>query len=276
MQPTTVGYRGPCKTDSCNKQRWKQGYCQRCARLNGLCQFPQCAIEGCTRQAQSAGAGSICRPCRQTARCNTEDCGYPPRGDGYCRSCQRRRDKANKPTCQVEQCRNAGQRGPGEAWCDKHHRDPNACTQTGCAQPILEDGVCAAHATTSNKVCANTGCPKPRYRARLCYRHFQATLANECRHPVCRDRTTTAYCGVHDIGIDFAAGDWFDWVAVERIFQGRLDGRQPTILELAAALRLAERRHVPQAELGRRLGLDERMWDAWRGQVSRLTSTQAA
>ena len=267
--------RKPCANadNGCDRARWKGGYCWTCARQASLVNFPTCALEGCTRQAQSAGEGSLCRPCRTEMRCSTEGCEGTPRSDGQCRRCARGAEFGN---CVVTGCPNRGFKGSRQRYCYKHSRDPGKCVRPNCPRPGVEDGVCAAHLTSCPRYCQLEGCSSPRFKARLCYKHYRDTVTVTCAYPLCADKTTGLYCADHDMGVDFAAGDWFDWVVVERILEGRLGDRQPTVPELREVLRQAEKRGVSQAELGRRLGIGEERFYQWMRAVYRLDAAEVA
>lgn len=221
----------PCQAEGCTKttKRRKRGLCPVCARKAGLYPpLPECAQPGCQRKARSTGKGSKCR----------HHGGAQPRGR-----------KVVMPS--------------------------NPCGSPHCRNKALDNGLCGLHQLHIGSLrerCLVDGCTNVRQKSaglcKRCYTHLKPQLVT-CAHPSCELLVWNASCcPIHDIGIDFAAGDWMDWVAAERLFQGRLDDRKPTVPELAEVLRMADRRHVPHAEIGRRLGLDDKTWIAWCRQVA--------
>lgn len=267
--------REECKTTGCTSKVATQGHCQRCARAAGIMHFPQCALEGCTRRAQARTSGSYCRPCRQTApNCEREGCTNPTRvGDTMCRRCRTRFDIPDRGgLCVENNCPNLGQKGPGKSKCDKHHLHPGSCIRQRCIQPAVRNCKCEKHQSHATE-CVR--CGRSRYKATLCYRCHRNTYSRECGHATCPRRTIDVYCRVHDVGIDFAAGDWFDWVAVERLYWGRQGARQPTVPELRAVVSRADREGVHYTTLARQMGMEPHRLDNWRLMIDRLESVAA-
>lgn len=126
--------------------------------------------------------------------------------------------------------------------------------------------------------CLVPGCSKLYFRARLCRRHgveYKHEIY-ECGYPGCGVATWRfEYCGHHrDIGLDFKAGDWYDWVAVDRMWEGRTPAdRQPTVLELLELVHRAELADMPYVDLARMLGIAGARLEVWRYHAERLAAT---
>jgi hypothetical protein len=271
-----ASYRGVCDTEGCNKQRWKQGLCQPCARDNGLMEYPECGAEGCTRRGRTTRQGSLCRVHRVAAddnaeKCQSEGCLTPIQKRGLCRrhlTEQNRLAATGQISCGVEHCPN---RAYSSRFCTKHFYDRNACLRPNCRQPGVNNGHCERHQEPVGEgSCEKQRCPSPRYKANLCYRHYQATQLAKCGYPACGFRVTEGYCRVHDIGLDFLAGDWFDEVAVDRLYWGRHAARKPTVPELQAVLERAEREGVGYGTLASQMRVGDVKLRQWRDAIARL------
>lgn len=137
----------------------------------------------------------------------------------------------------------------------------------------------SARRHTKHRPCA-AGCGRPRNRGKLCYR-CSIDLAHEvhpCRHPECDSSVwRDDYCGYHDHGIDWAAEDWYDEVAVDRLWSGHpTPGRLPTapeVLELIARASAAGMTHI---ELAAHLRLSDNEFKRWRRALGHLDATEAA
>jgi transcriptional regulator with XRE-family HTH domain len=131
----------------------------------------------------------------------------------------------------------------------------------------------------SDDPCLVDGCATGRWRAGLCARHFTVYRAEvvECGHPRCGAMVwRLEYCAHHDIGLDFAAGDWFDWAAVEQMFDGHYDrSRKPTVLEIRALVAKADSRQLPYTDLARQMGVDPTRFEYWRAAAERLHGSLA-
>ena len=222
----------------------------------------QCTAEGCTNTAKQLKRG-LCSPCATKAGL------YPPLPQCAEPGCLRKARSTGKGS----RCRHHG--GPRQ----KEAREVNApspCGSPHCRNKAIKDGLCGfhqEHVGSPRKRCITEGCTNTRELAggfcRRCWNKVKEQMST-CGYPLCDMPTLNRHCPMHDIGIDFAAGDWFDWVAAERLFQGRQGDRKPTVPELREALRMADRRHLPHAELGRRIGVDDNVFQAWRDALSRL------
>ncbi len=229
-----------CNTDGCFKTRWRKdpGLCQACARKAGLYpELAECAEDGCTRKARSLGVGSRCR----------KHGGPAPKG-----------------TVQ-----------PGET---------SLCKARDCRYRAGEGGLCGKHRNASETArdrsrCVTPACVNVRSRAGgycfVCYRRYGSTL-NTCAHPLCQHKTVDEYCESHDVGLDYAAGDWFDWVAAERLFHGSHGSRKPTVPELLWVLAKADRVNLEYTVLAERIGIQHRLMASWRKTAARIEEARVA
>lgn len=182
--------------------------------------------------------------------------------------------KAAPEPCKIEDCDN---RGFGRGLCKKHFYSPDACVQTGCRRPATAGGKCARHQVDipPGPRCTLPDCDRPRHRAGLCWRHYTKDDIAPCSHPTCTRRAPSGYCKTHAGGVDWAAGDWYDWAAVEQMWTGRYDmARQPTAPELREALRRCDTQGVTYKELACRMGVSEKRMQAWRQMLDRLAEVQ--
>lgn len=127
--------------------------------------------------------------------------------------------------------------------------------------------------------CLMHGCPKGRWRANLCATHLRERQheINECGHPLCKAPVWRFdHCGHHDIGIDFKAGDWFDWVAAERLAEGRLVGRKPTVPEVLHVIGRGERAGMSYGAIATRMGIGLDTLEKWRVAFARIEAQGAA
>lgn len=183
--------------------------------------------------------------------------------------------KAVRP-CSVEGCPNRGCSGVRERpRCTKHFYRPDACTWRQCGEAREANGRCGKHQGPIEGTCSVRRCPSPRHKGGLCYRHYRLANAEQCGYPTCTFVTPDIYCKVHDIGVDFVAGDWFDWVAAERLYRGRTDGRKPTVPELRWVFQKASLAGVGVEELARRTGLDRLVLRQWHSAAARLSAVAA-
>jgi hypothetical protein len=134
--------------------------------------------------------------------------------------------------------------------------------------------------TYKPRACAVTDCPRPRTRGSLCYRctREHAHEIHPCHHPRCTNSVWQAdYCGNHDHGIDWAAGDWYDHVAVDRIWTGHpTHGRLPTEPEVRELIARADRDGIPYNELANRLGITHHTLARWRNTLTKIDTEAAA
>lgn len=258
--------------------------------------YPMCAND-CGRRARARIPGSLCKPCRAAAGdpavlCLTEGCGGVRYTRGVCSACLSGGKAAKPPRpaaqarglkCELDGCANKPARfGPARfgSVCEKHRENPNACTTRGCARDRVEAGKCDKHRPGEQGTCEVYLCQSSRFKARLCYSHFKRRNPTLCAHGDCANTTTAVYCRVHDVGIDFASGDWFDWVAVDQLWWGRLDPtRKPTVPELTALFDRAERSGIGATVLSRQVGINEDRLKSWReilGRVQHKTVEVAA
>lgn len=123
-------------------------------------------------------------------------------------------------------------------------------------------------------------CGRPRTRGKLCYRCSRelAHQIHDCRHPTCTNTVWNVdYCGYHDHGIDWAAGNWYDHIAVERIWNDfPTPGRQPTEPEVRELIARAEHDDLAYNELARRLGIDGKTLARWRVALDKIDAEVAA
>lgn len=242
-----------CTLEGCTDLRHKQGYCQRHGRQLGVLKpLAECAVEGCPRKGRTTREGSKCRKHE----------GGPRKAPHLC-----------------IRFRCAARRLEGQELCELHVDRPPGCTVRGCVGARHEDHeLCHRHYLRSldtEAICLIDKCGSLRFRARLCGKHA-TLLAHEIAH--CAFQSCDAWvwkdslCGVHaDIGLDFAAGDWFDWVAVEQMFAGRCDkARRPTALEVLALVKRAERDDMLMPTLAERLGVPAQRLERWRYHAERL------
>ena len=247
--------------------------------------YPECATDECTNRARGRRPGAKCKKCRRdagdpTVVCTIEGCGNIRFTLGLCAPCLRAgknglppRQRVSQRRCEIVGCRLAVY---DMFRCDKHRANPNACIMKGCAQPVVDRGKCDKHKPGPEGTCSVLRCPSPRFKAGLCYKHHKKRALQECGYPLCANATSDTYCRLHDIGIDFAAGDWFDWVAVEQMLAGRCDpDRQPTVPELEAVRAKARERGVTKAQLAERLGVGFDRFDNWMRHVDRLAGVDA-
>lgn len=235
MQGQPFHNRPRCIRDDCARRQWRKdpGLCQHHARLAGLYPLlPQCAAEGCPRKARTTGEGSRCR-------------------------------------------KHGGALSEGEK---PQPALPPVCTAIYCGLNAKKDGLCGKHLQAQGNLpgrrrCVTEDCINQQSRqAGLCERCYRrrAELLNVCGHPLCGRRTVGEYCQLHNVGLDFTAGDWFDWVAAERLFDGRLKDRKPTVPELKWVLARAEQKDMSLLDLAPQMGMDYNRLRAWRQQVIRL------
>lgn len=129
---------------------------------------------------------------------------------------------------------------------------------------------------SARKTCAVDGCERPVTRNRLCYRcnRERAHEIHGCKHPACtNDVWREDYCSWHDHGIDWAAGDWYDEVAVQRVWSGRPDiARLPTELEVRELIARADRTGTSYNLLADRLGITHQAFERWRNALAQLDS----
>lgn len=199
--------------------------------------LPPCPVDGCPRKARSAGPGSRCA-----------------KHGGSARGSIAQNIIAAADTCVANKC--GKPKLPGSSLCGHHAGNP---------RPVRR--------------CIVDGCVMARYRARMCLRHLRENQdrLGTCGHPLCGNQALAmTYCQLHDVGIDYAAGDWHDWVAVERLWAGRQGERMPTVPELREVLRRAEAQHVSYVELAHRMGIEESRMHSWRQQLARLDAAVAA
>jgi len=218
-----------CTLDDCAKPRYKGGLCHVHARQAGLVPRPGlCATEGCRRQARTTAEGSQCRKHGQGGTSEY--------------------DQMARQKCPAYKCGNP--RAEGMDTCRRHGAKP------------------ARRLSPTTDLCVHEDCTTSRFKARLCGRHYSllAHEISECGHPRCAVPVWRAdYCGSHDIGLDFAAGDWFDWVAVQQMFEGRHDkARKPALLEVLALMKRAEQSDMPYADMARLLGVTPQVFERWR------------
>lgn len=228
-----------CITDGCHKSMWRKnpGLCQSCARLAGLYpELPACPEPGCQRKARSSGAGSRCR-------------------------------KHGGPSLIKE----------------KRTREVSMCAALHCRYAAGDDGLCGTHSNASAAArdrlkCVTESCVNRASRSaglcHVCWIGRRSTIT-ECKYPLCSRGTVSDYCQNHDLGLDFAAGDWFDWVAAERLWGGHHGARKPTVPELKVVIGQAEKRYLTYAELARQIGVEPNLFERWRHAINRLGEVAA-
>ncbi len=194
-------------------------------------QYPPCSAVGCPRKSRKRSAGGYCRKHGGSGGITT--------------------------TCATFRC--GFPRVEGSDWCERHGIREIAT--------VIRD-------RTVQSPCAVTGCTTARFKAGLCGRHatqyaheIGSCLFGSCGKPTWR----SDYCGFHDIGVDFAAGDWFDEVAVDQMYHGRHDReRKPTVLEVLALVERADRNELQYVELAGRLGVTGDRFERWRYHAKRM------
>jgi hypothetical protein len=247
-----------CTLDDCGRPRYKGGLCQHHARKAGLLiPLPPCAVEGCTHKGRTTRQGSVCRK----------------------HSAHATEATVKAALCGAWRCRR--EQVEGTNLCDRHLNLANRCEVRQCALPrAYGDVLCKVHRAKSRTdgSCLIEECGAARHKAQLCGRHA-SLLEHEiqsCGFPSCDAWVWRGQlCGRHaDIGLDFAAGDWFDWVAVEQMFRGQHDrDRAPTALEVLALAEKADRAELQYADLARRLGIEPDRFERWRYHASRLAAS---
>lgn len=283
-------FRGTCTEGACPKQQYSRGLCQIHYREAGLAQpsvYPECAGSTCTNRARGRRPGSLCASCRRDAGdasvlCETEGCGNLRGRRGLCGACFNAGNGLSRPPRRAPGPKRVQCERPGcklkphdhHSLCGKHRLNWDACIMKGCAQPIAEVNKCDKHKPGETGTCGVLRCGSPRFKAGICYRHHQERNPTKCAHPTCTFTADGIYCQPHSVGIDFAAGSWFDHVALDQLWWGRLDpDRKPTMPELTALFDRAEEAGLGTRLLARQVRIDENRLKAWRimlGRVERI------
>lgn len=125
--------------------------------------------------------------------------------------------------------------------------------------------------------CLVDGCERAQFRAGLCFpcRRERDHEVQACGFPTCGTFAWRAdHCGNHDsIGLDFKAGDWYDWVAVDQLWNGEQGARRPTVLEVLEVARRGDRAGIRTADLARQVGVEPEKFERWRYHSSRVVAT---
>lgn len=245
-------FRGTCTEQDCHKQQYSQQLCQRHYRQAGLVKparpapkkrvrtvpisgsYPKCSVGDCPRRSRRRGPGGRCRK---------------HGGSDHANAAQR---------CINNQCGNL--RAEGSELCERHGQVRTAKPRRHVQHP-----------------CSVGDCVTARFRAGLCKRHLNGLEheVNRCAYPTCKSWSHGTLCGYHaEIGVDFAAGDWFDWVAVDQMFHGSHDlSRQPSALEVLALAGKAARADLRYSELAERLRISGEKFERWRYHAERAAAT---
>lgn len=252
--------------------------------------YSMCATDGCPRRARGRVPGSLCKPCKlaaghPAAACLTKGCARIRARQGLCEPCFLEGKPALPPrprhlgprseTCEIGGC----ELKPNNRCylCGKHAINRNACLTRGCAAPSVAAGLCDKHRPGAQGTCSVQRCPCPRFKAGFCYRHHRERKPARCARKGCPNSTASTYCRTHDVGIDFAAGDWHDWVAVEQLWDGSLNpARKPTIPELEVVFDRAERKGMGYVALAHQLRADKYLVRSWCDILGRLREVVAA
>lgn len=281
-----------CSVAGCSEPRHRENslLCaehqrEQTARVPSI--YPMCATDGCPRRARARVPGGLCKPCRRdagdtTVTCITEGCTGIRALRGLCDPCltagrQGYASRAMFPPSDLCARDGCGLRpGKKNRFCNKHSVNRDACLTRGCVASIVADGGCGLHRPGTD-MCRIWRCGSLRYRGSLCRRHYENRNMPICAKDDCGNATPVGnYCGIHDVGIDFVAGDWFDWVAVEQLWWGRLDpGRKPTAPELHALFDRAERNRMGVAVLARQMRMEERRLVSWKQILHRIKRQDA-
>jgi hypothetical protein len=122
--------------------------------------------------------------------------------------------------------------------------------------------------------CVYDGCLSLSARAGLCKRHGKEVELKECGYPGCEYTSWRSHCDFHEqVGMDFAAGSWFDWVAVDQMYAGRYDkNRRPTVPEVLELIRRASRDGLLYVNLAQRMGITTERLDRWRFHADRIAT----